>query len=266
MNGIALTIAFLAYTSVAGLQFTRLFSERTLLDKLASGILLLGVLGHGLYIALRLQQTGLSPLADVHEALSAFAWLVAAGYAGLRLFQPKLGPAGLFITPITALLLAISAVTARQEPLSTRVGATLLPLHIGTALVAIAALALASAVSIMYLLLERRLKQKRFGPIYQQFPSLEVLDGFAFRSIAVGFPLFTLAILAGVFTAREALSALLLQGNQILQYGIGLVGWAIFGVVLQARLLAGWRGRRAAVWSIAGFVCSLAVLLLYLAR
>jgi ABC-type uncharacterized transport system permease subunit len=266
MNGLALTLAFVAYTLTAGLQFARLFTERSGLQRAAQISLGVGLFAHAAYIFARFQSLGLSPLADVHEALSSFSWLLAAGYAAFRLFQPKLEAAGLFIAPLTALLLGISAVTARQEPLALGLGKTLLPLHIGAALLAIVALGLASAVAIMYLLLERRLKQKRFGAIYQQFPSLEVLDKVSFRSVAVGFPLFTLAILAGVFTARDALSALLLQGNQILQYSIGVLGWIVFGVMLQARLLAGWRGRRAAVLTIAGFLCALAVLLLYLVR
>jgi ABC-type uncharacterized transport system permease subunit len=163
-------------------------------------------------------------------------------------------------------LFAIAAVTAKGEAVPPPVVSALLPFHIAAATAGTAALALASAASLMYLLLERHLKKKRFGAIYHRFPSLDVLDSLAYRCAAFGFPLLTAGMVTGVFTARDALMALLLEGSRLLQYTIGVAGWALYGAMLQARLLAGWRGRRAAVLTIAGFMCALSVLLLYLAR
>ena len=42
--------------------------------------------------------------------------------------------------------------------------------------------------------------------------------------------------------------------------------WVLFGGVLVLRALLGWRGRRAAYGTIAGFLCAVAVLIVYLVR
>jgi ABC-type uncharacterized transport system permease subunit len=263
---VLLIIALSFYTLAVGAFVASLFTNQPLWAQIARGSLLLGAIGHAFWSILRYQELGLSPFLDVHEALAAFAWLLVVGYMGLRVLQPKLDAAGLFIAPVADLLLAVSAVTAPQEPLPPKIGLTLLPFHISAAVLGTVALGLGSAAALMYLVLERRLRQKRFGAIYQKFPSLDVLDSLAYRCTAVGFLLFTLGLITGVFTAREDLVALLISGNRWLHYTIGGLGWVLFGIMLQARVLAGWTGRRAAVLTILGFLCALTVFLLYLLR
>ena len=263
---VALIVALLSYSLATGFFIASLFAKHPLWARAARGSLLLGAVGHAVWSFLRYQQLGQSPFLDVHEALAAFAWLLVVSYMGLRLFQQKLDAAGLFIAPVADLLLAVSAVTAPKEPIPPKVGLTLLPFHISAAVFGTVALGIGSAAAIMYLVLERRLRQKKFGAIYQKFPSLDVLDSIAYRWTAAGFLLFTLGLVTGVFTAREDLVALLISGNRWLHYTIGGLGWVLFGIMLQARVLAGWTGRRAAVLTILGFVCALSVFLLYLFR
>jgi ABC-type uncharacterized transport system permease subunit len=262
----ALVFALLLYTLATGFFLASLLANRPVWAQFARASLLLGAIGQAVWSVLRYQQLGQTPFLDVHEALAAFAWLLVVGYMGLRLIQSKLDVAGLFIAPVADLLLAVSAVTAPKEPIPPKVGLTLLPFHIGASVVGTVALGLGSAAAIMYLVLERRLRQKKFGAIYQKFPSLDVLDSVAYRCSAAGFLLFTLGLITGVFTAREDLVALLISGNRWLHYTIGALGWGIFGVMLQARVLAGWTGRRAAMLTILGFLCVLTVFLLYLFR
>ena len=47
---------------------------------------------------------------------------------------------------------------------------------------------------------------------------------------------------------------------------LSLVTWLVFGGVLLLRVAAGWRGRRAAMGTIAGFILALLVLVGYLVR
>jgi ABC-type transport system involved in cytochrome c biogenesis permease subunit len=47
---------------------------------------------------------------------------------------------------------------------------------------------------------------------------------------------------------------------------LGYVTWLLFAGVLLLRAAAGWRGRRAAYGTIAGFGCAMLVLLFYLLR
>ena len=54
--------------------------------------------------------------------------------------------------------------------------------------------------------------------------------------------------------------------DEILRAVFGYATWLMFGSVLLLRVVAGWRGRRSAYGTIAGFACALTVLLIYLVR
>jgi ABC-type uncharacterized transport system permease subunit len=47
---------------------------------------------------------------------------------------------------------------------------------------------------------------------------------------------------------------------------LGYATWLLIALVLLLRAAAGWRGRRAAYGTIAGFVCAAAVIVVYLVR
>jgi len=50
------------------------------------------------------------------------------------------------------------------------------------------------------------------------------------------------------------------------QYLLATVTWLLYGGLLLARVTAGWRGRKAALVTLAGFGTAMAVLLIYLLR
>ena len=46
----------------------------------------------------------------------------------------------------------------------------------------------------------------------------------------------------------------------------GVVAWVLFAAVLLLRVAAGWRGRKAAIGTMLGFLCTMAVLIGYVLR
>src|SRR5262249_46337608 len=148
--------------------------------------------------------------------------------------------------------LAILAL-ARFTPGQAVVGLGLLGrIHIALATLGDALFALATAVAIMYLLEERSLKRKQFDDVVlKRGAALETLDRLQYRLVAIGFPIFTVALMLGVIWVAQRGS-----GFDRPEYPIALVTWAAFGGLLVARSAAGWRGRRAALLAIAGF-CAL---------
>ena len=50
------------------------------------------------------------------------------------------------------------------------------------------------------------------------------------------------------------------------QYALATVTWLLYGGLLVARVTAGWRGRKAALVTLAGFGTAMAVLLIYFLR
>ena len=104
------------------------------------------------------------------------------------------------------------------------------------------------------------LRRKHVIGVFQRLPALDVLDSIGLKSVTVGFPLFTIGLVTGTFwVARGGLG---LSAGQ----GFGLIAWLFFGSVLLARVAAGWRGRRAAIGTMLGFLFALAAIGGYLLR
>src|SRR4029078_8961103 len=74
---------------------------------------------------------------------------------------------------------------------------------------------------------------------------LDTLDRLALRCVSIGFPVFTIAIVTGaMWVARLGV----LQRPEVFrpEYLFAVATWMAFGILLIARVGAGWRGRRAA--------------------
>jgi cytochrome c-type biogenesis protein CcsB len=86
----------------------------------------------------------------------------------------------------------------------------------------------------------------------------EMLDEVGYKTIAVGFPLLTLGIITGAVWANEAWGT---YWGWDPKETWSLITWLFYAAYLHARYTRGWRGSRAAILSIVGF---LAVVFTYL--
>ena len=172
--------------------------------------------------------------------------------------------AGSFVAPLTvaamipAHLAGSSGRASAQYPV---LSGWLLPLHVGAATLGSVALLLAFALAVLYLVSERQLKRKQPGRLFSRLPSLELVDRLGWLLSVWGFVFLTVVIVTGSFvTQAEGSSLFKLEAKS----GFALLAWVLLGLSIQARLVAGWRGRRAARLVIVGFlllVCSYAGLL-----
>ena len=191
--------------------------------------------------------------------LGVSAWSLGALYMGL-LWRYPIGALGSFVSGLGTILALLALFVV--HPLGHSGDAApswLLRVHIVMALIGVTSLAFAGAASVLYLLQSQMLKRKTHGRLRRRLPSLDVLDRLSLRGIVVGFPFYTVALLAGSARAIEGSE----NGGIKTAYLIALVSWAIYGAVLQARLMAGWRGRRAAVLTAIGMVAALVVVAQY---
>ena len=109
---------------------------------------------------------------------------------------------------------------------------------------------LTSVGAIMYLIQERALKSKHPVRFYNWLPSLEICDDLAYRSLAIGFPLITLGIITGALWA-EGQGFLWERDAKVL---FSFFTWFVYLLLIFYRLIAGWRGRKAAYLYIVGFI------------
>ncbi|MDA8239199.1 MAG: c-type cytochrome biogenesis protein CcsB [Nitrospiraceae bacterium] len=82
--------------------------------------------------------------------------------------------------------------------------------------------------------------------------SADILDDITYKSIAIGFPVFTLGGL--IFGAIWADQAWGVYWSWDPKETWSLISWFAYAFFLHARLLRGWRGKKAAVVAVVGFV------------
>jgi cytochrome c-type biogenesis protein CcsB len=82
-------------------------------------------------------------------------------------------------------------------------------------------------------------------------PTAAALDRVAYRVIAFAFPIWTFAVIAGAIWAQDAWGR---YWGWDPKETWSFVTWTIFAGYLHARSTAGWKGRRAAVIAVVGFV------------
>jgi len=217
--------------------------------RIALTFLSIALVLHGLAIGLRAAAVGTVVVNSVHDELSLLAWLIVAAYLALQV-RYRLGVVGALVSPL-AFLLTLSAylVHSGTESLPSNLRNAWLPAHVAPAFLGYAIFAVAFCISLIYLLQERRLKSRRRGGVLQGLPSLETLDELNYRVVAWGFALFTMGIITGSLLAKVTWGAFWTwEPKQILS----VLAWLLYAVLLQTRSI-GWRGRRAARLTIAGF-------------
>ena len=191
------------------------------------------------------------PLTNMQESLSFFSLMIVAAFLLLER-RYKVTTLGSFVTPVALLMLIVSsALHAEVRHLPPILQSNWFWFHALLAFFSYASFTIAAGVAVMYLIQRRFLKAKHFGTLFQRIPPLETLDEISYRCLAVGFPLLTVAIISGSIWSEQALGS---YWNWDPKQTWSLITWLIYAALLHGRLTIGWRGKRAAVMSIVGFV------------
>lgn len=227
--------------------------------KTARALLVLAVAAHGFEIGWRGVEH-VHPAASVREALGFLAWIAAGGFLAAT-WRYRVDLAGVVAAPATLAMLAVarlSPVGHEQEGLG-----ALGRIHIMAAVVGVAMFAIATVLAGLYLLEERSLKRKKFDKrIFESNRApLENLDRLGHRLVYAGFPVFTAAVILGIaWTSQRG------SGFDRPEYGFAIASWLTYAALIVARQAYGWRGRRTAILTLAGFAAAVAVLVIYLVR
>jgi ABC-type uncharacterized transport system permease subunit len=110
-------------------------------------------------------------------------------------------------------------------------------------------LTLAALQGVMLLLQHQALHGHNPAGWIRRLPPMESVEQLMFRFIVIGFVLLTLALVTG-FLFLENIFAQHLVHKTVLS----VIAWLVFAVLLTGRHVAGWRGRTAVQWTLAGFV------------
>jgi len=205
---------------------------------------------HAASIGLRAYELQTVAPTQPYESLSLFAALAVLAF--LVVYRKyKLSSVGILAFPAIFVMTFVANMAAANSPDSVPEVLRSRWLYIHTPLVILGYVAffIAFSAAVLYLIQERELKAKRV--FHNRLPSLEICDDLAYRSLAIGFPLMTLGILSGALWAQQELGVSWISDPKIL---LAFLTWGIYLVVINYRLIAGWRGKKAAYLAIAGFV------------
>jgi ABC-type uncharacterized transport system permease subunit len=213
--------------------------------------------GWGLHFAALVVQVHASGLPRLRAGPGAglLALFIVSGFllTQLRWRAPVVGA---FITPLAVLMNVVALVhpgPATELPPAVR--SPWFPIHVSLAFIGEAAFAIAFGVSVTYLWQQALMKRKRLGGLFQRLPDLATLDTVNRRCVNIGLPLLTLAIATGVVYSRQVTGD---WWTWDLKSTSGAAIWVVFAGAFVARHTAGWRGRRAALLTVVGFVIALA--------
>ncbi|MHB1545767.1 MAG: cytochrome c biogenesis protein CcsA [bacterium] len=172
----------------------------------------------------------------------------------------------LYITPLVAinLLVGLFVPHIHIKPVTLNVNKTILLTHIVLILIGDSLFALAFIVSLIYIFQERKIKNKKNLKLFDkkdiQPPkdlhsgggyNLELLDNINYQCLKIGFPFITLGIVMGMYLSGSLFKTfIIVKPIEIMS----LITWLIYAVLLHERMAKGLRGKRAAIFSVIGFL------------
>ena len=193
---------------------------------------------------------GMSNLYEVSLLL-----LALIGLLGCWLSREKNNPLGAFLAPVVVAAVAFTlwlASIGQADPrhLVPSLQSYWLPFHVLANFIAYAAFMVAAAAGAMHLW---RWRQDRHGT-QSSLPSQETCDLIGFRAVAVGFPVFTLAVLLGAIWAYEAWGG---YWSWDPKETWALIVWLVYAVYLHLRMNKRGPYVGLAVWLVVGFIVTL---------
>jgi cytochrome c-type biogenesis protein CcsB len=251
MNNFFLYLTLIAYFGATGLWLAYFLAQRESYYRAGAWVMAGGLAVHTLALIHRVWLSGALPAATFGEALLLFAWALVAAFL-LLIWRFPIKVLGALVAPLAALMVSGTLILPQPHgAVSPLLQGFWLTVHICLTLTGYAALALACLGGILYLIQERQIKGKQFGFFYRRLPSLSLLDKLNYWCLTIGFPLLTGGIISGSLYAQHTLGRFFSWDPKEI---LTLIAWLIYAVLLHERLAVGWRGRRAALLAICGFL------------
>lgn len=120
--------------------------------------------------------------------------------------------------------------------------------HILLSILAYGLLTMAMFQSLLLLLQDYQLKQKRLGGISRNFPPLQTMESLLFGFLWAGWGLLSLSLISGWMFFEDLFAQHLVHKTLL-----SCLAWVVFAILLWGRHQIGWRGHKAIRWTLAGF-------------
>jgi len=223
--------------------------KTNLFQKIAMVSVSVGFVLHTAFLIYSAVEKSHLPVTDLREALAFFAWTVSLCFFISHL-RYRIQPLGLFLLPLVTVLM-LGTIFIKSSPVPEILSSSWIYWHTICLFLAYGMFFVTFIASLLYLFQERELKGKKPKTFYYWLPSLVLLDDLFYKFLISGFCFMTLGLLAGVIWAEQDWVGGWQSDPKVIA---ALVTWGIYLLLIYLRLTAGWRGKRAALISMAGFL------------
>ncbi|MEK6531111.1 MAG: c-type cytochrome biogenesis protein CcsB [Deltaproteobacteria bacterium] len=273
------TFSFIFYILAAVFYISHWFFKKKWLGHTGTTIAWVAFFSTTIILIARAGESGHAPFSNLYESMVLFVWATNIGYLLMEIkYKFKVIGAVVFVLESLAMLSATLLPYRYKsvEPLNPalqnkwhwlvdilkpygyeKYAIGWLDFHVFTTFIGYAAFAISFGLGLMFLVKDAYERKGSRNRLIDAFPDADTLDELGYRSIAWGFPFLATGIVSGAIWANYAWGS---YWSWDPKETWSLITWFIYAAYLHARVTRGWRGRRAAYLSVAGF---LAVIFLY---
>jgi len=244
LSGFLVILLYLV-AAAAALHAARRAAPRAAFHEPALYVAAAAIAAHACWLA-----DTLEPMGGLSLGLADSASLMglAIGVGGLlAIFAPRFRTVAAVCFGIAALLAAGTG--SMPAPREITASGWPLAVHVVLAVGSAGMFAIAAVLVVLLALQDAALRGGRSSGWLATLPPVESLERALFSVIAIGTAALTVAILAGLIFVTNLFAQHLIHKTVL-----AIVAWAIFACLLFGRWRFGWRGRKAARYTIAGFV------------
>lgn len=185
---------------------------------------------------------------NIFNTISLISLFFLVFFVLFSLYRPILS-LGILATPTALFGLSVGYFgRAPYEPLTHL--SPLLQTHILLSFAAYCVLLMATVQAVILRLQIRELKHKTIHRFWvSKLPSLQSMESLLFDMILMGFVILSIAIGLGVIATYD-----IIQQHIAHKLFFSVLSWAVFGIFIVGHYRNGWRGKRAANFTIYGFI------------
>ena len=255
---------FLLFSALSYIAY--LFAPESFMGKMGTASAWAGVYAGGSALLLRWYESylfmggdiGHAPVSNLYEVFIMLFCIVTIIYLTLESRHQARG-LGAFAMPIVSagVFFSIWLTSIGQsdiKPLVPALQSYWMKIHVPLNFVGYGAFAVACAAGMAWLLRNRIEQNNPKAKMLAVFPTLKALDQLAYKSVAIGFPAFTLATILGAAWAAEAWGG---YWSWDPKETWALIVWLVYGAYLHARFSHGLQGKTLAWWAVIGFLVTI---------
>ncbi len=147
---------------------------------------------------------------------------------------------GIFVYPLAAITVLLPLFMTKATPLPFTLGT-----HVLISIAAYSIMGIATAQAILYGIQEHRFRTKQLSTLMKALPPLQIMEKTLIQLVVIGFIFLSFALLSGVFFIED-----LFAQHLIHKTFLAILSWFVYGAFLFGHFKYGWRGRKAARYTI----------------